>query len=83
MKRASRTRDQKHRRYYKPLERVAINEIEKYSNQFLPDTVLKKFAKVQAPGNGINDGVSKASKQIQGDANKSSLERSFLDAVLI
>ena len=41
MKRASRTRDQKHRRYYKPLERVAINEIEKYSNQFLPDTVLK------------------------------------------
>ena len=40
-------------------------------------------AKVQAPGKGINDAGSKASKQIQGDVYKSYFERGSLDAVLI
>ena len=38
---------------------------------------------VRAPGKIFNDAGSKASKQIQGDFNKSSLERGYLDAVLL
>ena len=39
-------------------------------------------AKVQDPGNGVNDAGSKVLKQIQGDVNKSSLWRGSLDAVM-
>ena len=76
-------RDHKNRRWYKHLERVAVKEIEKASNKCLPDEVLTETAKMQAYEKGINYAVSKASKHIHSDLNKSSLERSYLEAVLI
>ena len=41
------------------------------------------LANVQPPGKGVNDAGSKASKQMRGDVNKSSLERGSLVEVLI
>ena len=58
-------------------------EIEKSFNECLPNAVLTASAKVQDPGKSVNDAVSKALKQIRGGVNKSSLERSSMDAVLI
>ena len=39
-------------------------KIEKASNKCLPDSVVKALEKVQAPGKGVNDAGSKASKQM-------------------
>ena len=44
---------------------------------------MTALTKVKAPGKGVNDAGSKASKQIRCDVNKSSLERVSLDGVLI
>ena len=38
---------------------------------------------MQDPGKGVNDAVLKSLKHIRGNVNKSSLERSYLDTVVI
>ena len=58
------------------------NEIEKASNKCLPDAVVTSLEKVQAPGKGVNDAESKASENMQGSVNKSSLEGGSLDAIM-
>ena len=60
-----------------------VKEIEKASNKCLPDEVLTELEKMQVSEKGINYAGSKASKHLRGSLNKSSLERSSLEAVLI
>ena len=44
---------------------------------------MTSSAKVQTPGKGINDVGLKASNNMRGGVNQSSLERGYLDAVFI
>ena len=57
-------------------------EIDKASNNCLPDAVVTALENMQAPGKGVNDAVLMASKQMRGSVNKSSLERESLDVVM-
>ena len=44
---------------------------------------MTESSNVQAPVKGVNDAGSKASKQMQGNVNKFSLERGYLETFMI